>query len=87
MSSNQDAMISTIQSSTRSIIDSFNDKTKSLSSSFEDINQLIRVGFDSKVAYDTARNLFGNDVVEFLAIDGTMSEDQRLDMLVFYTSS
>jgi hypothetical protein len=87
MSSNQDAIISIIQSSTRSIIDSFNDKTKSLSASCEDINQLIRVGFDSKVACDTARNLFGDDIVEFLAIDGTKSEDQKLDILVFYTAA
>jgi hypothetical protein len=68
-------------------LDSFNDKTSSLSASCEDINQLIRVGFDSKAACNAARNLFGNDDVEFLAIDGTKSEDQKLDILVFYTAA
>src|SRR5688572_29311967 len=87
MSGNQDAIISVIQSSARAIIDSFNGKTESLSSSSEDINQLIRAGFDPKIAYNTAKNLFGDDVVEFLAIDGTISEDQKLDMLVFYTAA
>jgi len=87
MSSNQDSIINVIQSSTRAIIDSFNDKTTSLLYSSEDINQLIRTGFDSKAACNTAKNLLGSDSVEFLAIDGTMSEDQKLDMLVFYTAA
>jgi hypothetical protein len=76
-----------IQSSTRYILDSFNVKTNSLSASYEDIGQLMRVGYDAKIAYRTARSLFGSDTVEFLAIDGTMSEDQKLDMLVFYTAA
>ena len=87
MSGNQDAIISIIQSSARAIIDSFNGKTESLSASSEDINQLIRTGFDAKIACNTAKNLFGDDAVEFLAIDGTISEDQKLDMLVFYTAA
>src|SRR5574339_345044 len=87
MSSNQDVMINVIQSSTRSILDSFNEKTNSLSASYKDIGQLMRVGYDTKIAFRTAKSLFGNDTVEFLAIDGTMSEDQKLDMLVFYTAA
>lgn len=87
MASNQDALISVIQSSTRSILDSFNEKTNSLSTSYEDIGQLMRVGYDARIAHRTAKSLFGNDTVEFLAIDGTMSEDQKLDMLVFYTAA
>jgi len=87
MSRNQDTMVNMVQSSTRSIIDSFKEKTKSLSASLEDINQLIRFGYDSKVACKTAQDLFRDDNVEFMAIDGTISEDQKLDMLVFYTAA
>jgi hypothetical protein len=47
----------------------------------------MRVGYDAKIAHRTAKSLFGNDTVEFLAIDGTMSEDQKLDMLVFYIAA
>lgn len=44
----------------------------------------MREGYDRQKAYETAMSLFGTNRVKFVAIDGTESEDQEMDMLVFY---
>jgi hypothetical protein len=42
---------------------------------------------DKKIAYRTAIKLFGRDTTSFLAIDGTESQDQQLDMMIFYAGA
>jgi hypothetical protein len=46
---------------------------------------LVREGYDSNVAENTAERLFGTKSnIQFPAIDGTKSEDEALEMIVFY---
>jgi hypothetical protein len=42
--------------------------------------RLFREGYDKEIANRTALNLFGTDIISFLAIDGTESQDQQLDI-------
>lgn len=86
MTENQDRIIRLVQSSTRNLIDSFSKKTEILSGS-TDIKKLIREGYDPKIVQNTAKSLFGSDVVKFLAIDGTLSEEEKLSMLIFYSAA
>jgi hypothetical protein len=53
----------------------------------DDISLLIREGYNVKEAQNAARKLFGMDKVSFLAIDGTESQDQTLDILIFYAGA
>ena len=80
----QEKIIKTVQSSTQKIVDSFLNKTKSLIPCEQDIQSLIRNGFNSDIAYSTALEFFGTDNVPFIAIDGTMNQYIKLDILVFY---
>lgn len=82
-----DKTIRLVQATTRALMGAFREKAHLLSQCKEDIDQLVRRGYDTKKAQDAARNLFGTDKVSFLAIDGTGSQDQALDMLIFYAGA
>jgi hypothetical protein len=58
-----------------------------LSSLPDDIKLLLREGYDVKVANETAEKFFGKKKISFIAIDGTQSQDQQLDMLIFYAGA
>ena len=81
-----DSLIKSIQSSTRTLIDSFRDKTKLLTSC-SDLKLLLRDGYDRNRAKLAAQKFFGNNKTSFVAIDGTESQDEHLDMLIFYTGA
>jgi hypothetical protein len=81
---NQDRIIKLVQSSTRNLIDSFREKAETLSG-LSEIGKLIREGYDPKIAQNIAKRLFGSDEVKFLAIDGTLSEEEKMSMLIFYS--
>ena len=85
--SSQDALIQSLQSSTRALIGSFRDRTESLSASSKDIKKLLRQGYDANAAHRGAEKFFGQKKVSFVAIDGTESQDQQLDMLLFYAGA
>lgn len=80
-------VIRVVQDSTKNLLYSFRDKAAGLRGCSEDIRLLIREGYDKEIAYRTALNLFGKDKTSFLAIDGTESQDQQLDMLIFYAGT
>lgn len=85
--SSQDEVIRSLQSSTRALIGSFRDRTKSLSTSSKDIKKLLRQGYDPNSSRHMAEKFFGQKKVSFVAIDGTESQDQQLDMLLFYAGA
>jgi hypothetical protein len=66
---------------------SFRDKTESLTKCSDDIKLLLREGYDIKLAKETAERFFGKKKISFIAIDGTESQDQQLDMLIFYAGA
>lgn len=84
---NQDTIIQSLQSSTRALIGSLRDRTKSLSKFSKDIKILLREGYDIDVARHAAENFFRKKTISFVAIDGTESQDEQLDMLLFYTGA
>lgn len=54
----------------------------------EDVKLLIREGHDSNIAQSAAERLFGcKDNISFLAIDGIQSQDEVLDMIIFYAGA
>ena len=82
-----DKLIRVVQDSTKNLLHSFRDKANALHDRSEDIRLLIREGYNKEIAYRTALNLFGRDTTSFLAIDGTESQDQQLDMMIFYAGA
>lgn len=83
-----DKVIKLVQSSTRVLMTSFRSKAEELYKCSDDIKKIIRKGYDIKIAREAAKKLFGdNKGISFLAIDGTESHDQQLDMLVFYAGA
>jgi hypothetical protein len=82
----EDSMIKSVQSSTRALIDSFRDKTKLLTNC-SDLKLLLREGYKTDIAKQAGQKFFGNGKVSFVAIDGTESQDEHLDMLIFYTGA
>jgi hypothetical protein len=82
-----DKLIRVVQDSTKNLLHSFRDKANALHDRSEDIGLLIREGYNEEIAYRTALNLFGKDTTAFLAIDGTESQDQQLDMMIFYAAA
>jgi hypothetical protein len=83
----QDKLIELVQSSTRTLLGSFKDKTELLTKCPE-IKLLLREGYDIKIAKQAAENFFGSKKkMSFIAIDGTESQDQQLDMLIFYVGA
>ena len=45
---------------------------------------LIRTSFDSKTAFETAKEFFGDVSVRFAGIDGTMYSRPVFDMVIFF---
>ena len=84
-----DKLMNTIKSSTRGLLASFRTKAELLSQCSEDVKQFLREGYDVKIAKVACQKLFGEDktTISFLAIDGTQSQDQELDMLIFYAGT
>jgi hypothetical protein len=66
---------------------SFREKTGLLTKCSDGIKLLIREGYDVKVAKETAQSFFGKKNISFIAIDGIQSQDQQLDMLLFYAGA
>ena len=79
--------IEQVQNSTRFLLNSFQEKVAELKLCGADIKQVLRFGVDYGAACSTAKEFFGSDRVEYIAIDGTDSIDQRLDLLVFYVGA
>ncbi len=52
-----------------------------------DIKGLLRFGVNHKQASAAAIEFFGSDTVDYVAIDGTDSVDQQLDLMVFYVGA
>jgi hypothetical protein len=82
-----DRVITLVQSSTKNIMNSFRGKTELLRQCHKDIKLLIREDYDRKIAYESALRFFGKNRAKFIAIDGTKSQDQELDVLVFYAGA
>jgi len=80
-------LIRVVQDATKNLLHSFRDKANALHDCSEDVRLLIREGYDKEIAYITALNLFGKNITSFLAIDGTESQDQQLDMMIFYAGA
>ncbi|MDA4117768.1 MAG: hypothetical protein OK455_05435 [Thaumarchaeota archaeon] len=77
-----------VRTSTRFLLNSFKEKIAELKrSGGADIQQLLRFGVDQASASSTGREFFGGDEVEYIAVDGTCSVDQQLDLLVFYVGA
>jgi hypothetical protein len=82
-----DKLVKLVQSSTRNLLRNFRERTELLSQSSNDLKLLVREGYDVKTSLEAARALFGDQKVSFIAIDGTESQDQELDMLLFYAGA
>ena len=80
-------IIKVVQSSTSRLINSFQEKNILLKQYSKDIKYVIREGYDKQHSYDTCLKLFGKNKTKFIAIDGIESQDQHLDMLVFYAGA
>lgn len=85
-SSDTERTIRYVKESTRHLLDSFRKRTDALHECKDDVRKLIRSGFDAQLSCRTAKEMFGDDVY-YLAIDGTESQDQQLDMIVFYAGA
>jgi hypothetical protein len=84
----EERTIEGVRNSTRFLLKSFKGKTDELRGpAGEDIKELLRFGVDPASASATARTFFGADSVDYIAIDGTCSVDQKLDLLVFYVGA
>jgi hypothetical protein len=79
--------IEQVESSTRFLLNSFREKIAQLKECREEIRRVLRFGVDTDAACLTGRKFFGGDEVEYVAIDGTDSADQQLDLLVFYVGA
>ncbi|MDE1858048.1 MAG: hypothetical protein KGI26_03150 [Thaumarchaeota archaeon] len=79
--------IAEVQASTRFLLSSFKAKMGALKECGPDIRNLLRFGVDVHSAAATAKRFFGTDSVEYIAIDGTNSVDQQLDLIVFYVGA
>ena len=80
-------IINVVMSSTKNLLSSLQEKNALLKQCSKYIKSFIREGYDKKIAYEVAMHLFGKDKTNFIAIDGTESQDQQLDMLVFYAGA
>jgi hypothetical protein len=79
--------IAEVQASTRFLLNSFKAKMAELKKCGPEISAMLRFGVDFKAAASTAERFFGADSVGYLAIDGTKSVDQLLDLIVFYVGA
>ena len=76
-----------VEESTRFLLRSFKEKIAELKERGPEISQILRFGVDTSSASLTGKKFFGGDEVGFVAIDGTDSADQQLDLLVFYVGA
>lgn len=60
---------------------------KALKECGPEIARLLRFGVDYNAAAATAADFFGSKSVRYIAIDGTDSVDQQLDLIVFYVGA
>ena len=79
--------IAEVQASTRFLLSSFKAKIAALKDRGPEINALLRFGVDLRSAAATSRQFLGTDSAEYIAIDGTNSVDQQLDLIVFYVGA
>jgi hypothetical protein len=87
MTEEDERLLRIVQSSTHDLLGNFRTKTDSLMQCSKDIMLLVRQGYNTKVAFETAQEFFGDKKALFLAIDGTKNQDQHLDMLIFYAGA
>jgi hypothetical protein len=88
MTEEHEKIIRLVQSSTRNILSNYRERAESLRESSEDVKLLIREGYNPEIAQNTAKQLFGTkDNISFLAIDGTKSQDEALEMVIFYAGA
>jgi hypothetical protein len=81
-------IIKLVQSSTRNILSHYRERGELLKECSEDVKLLIREGYNPEIAQRTAERLFGTkDNVSFLDIDGTKSQDEALEMVIFYAGA
>jgi hypothetical protein len=79
--------IAEVQASTRFLLESFKAKMADLKQCGPDIRSLLRFGVNLPEALSTAREFFGSDAVDYVAIDGTEAVNQQLDLIVFYVGA
>ena len=88
MSEENEKIIKLVQSSTRNILSHYRERAELLSECSDDVKLLFKEGHDPEIAQNTAERLFGSvDNVSFLAIDGTKSQDEALEMVIFYAGA
>lgn len=83
----EEKTVADVRASTRFLLDSFKAKMEELRECGEDVKRLLRFGVDYRGAEVTAREFFGSDTTSYVAVDGTDSVDQQLDLLVFYVGA
>lgn len=81
-----DPLIESVKSSTRALINTFREKTKMLTDC-SDLKLVLRQGYQKDIAKLASQRFFANSRVSFVAIDGTESQDESLDMLIFYAGA
>jgi hypothetical protein len=79
--------IAEVEVSTRIVLDSFRAKMDALKDCGTDIHTLLRFGVDLQTASLAAGEFFGTNTIDYIAIDGTDSIDQQLDLIVFYVGA
>ncbi len=84
----EERTVEEVRTSTQFLLRSFKEKIGELKESGgADIQQLLRFGVNQPSASSTGKVFFGKDQVEYVAVDGTFSVDQQLDLLVFYVGA
>lgn len=83
----QDRTIENLQLSTRSLLANFSTKSEQLKECKTDLKKLLNEGLDYKAAFDISKKFFKENEVTFLAIDGTQSQDEKLDLMVFCSAA
>ncbi len=79
--------VADVKASTKFLLDSYRAKIAELKECSAEVRSLLRFGTDPSDASSTARDFFGTQSVQYLAIDGTESMDQTLDLIVFYVGA
>jgi hypothetical protein len=83
----QDNTMSNLQLSTRSLLANFSLKSEQLKQCNNDLKNLLNEGLNYSIAFDLSKKFFKENEVTFLAIDGTQSQDEKLDLLVFCSAA
>ena len=79
--------VAEVKASTQYLLEAYRQKIDELKECKEDVVGLLRFGSDCAAASSAARSFFGTDSVRYIAIDGTESTDQALDLIVFYVGA